>query len=238
VVPPSGPNQVWQLDFTEYETTRGGVWRISGCADDWAKAELGWHVSMTQNHRDAISAVELAIDEAETLLGHSLVEVLTDPLTGEIRPIALVSDNGPAFKADGFARFIDSRPEFIHIRTQRKSLQQNGVRERAVPPSLHRGSDTNEKRARTPATFLKRDTPAAVVGPCVATALPLPWANTTAPVAPDGRLRSPVSATSPSPTGTRQLSITGSCCHAPRVTPSVASAAAGPSAWIACSRLP
>jgi surface antigen len=25
VVPPSGPNQVWQLDFTEVETRQGGV---------------------------------------------------------------------------------------------------------------------------------------------------------------------------------------------------------------------
>ncbi len=56
VVPPSGPNQVWQLDFTEYETTQGGTWRISGCAGYWAKAELGWHVSLTQNHRDQVTA--------------------------------------------------------------------------------------------------------------------------------------------------------------------------------------
>ena len=33
VVPPSGRNEVWQLDFTEYETTQGGTWRIAGCAD-------------------------------------------------------------------------------------------------------------------------------------------------------------------------------------------------------------
>jgi transposase InsO family protein len=131
VVPPSGPNQVWQVDFTEYETTRGGVWRISGCADYWAKAELGWHVSMTQNHHDAISAIQLAIDEAERLNDMTLLEMLTDPVTGELRPIAVVSDNGPAFKATGFERFIDSRPELIHIRTRRKSPQQNGVRERA-----------------------------------------------------------------------------------------------------------
>ena len=43
----------------------------------------------------------------------------------------MVTDNGPAFKATGFARFIDSRAELIHIRTRRKSPQQNGVRERA-----------------------------------------------------------------------------------------------------------
>ncbi len=88
VVPPSGPNQVWQLDFTEYETTRGGTWRISGCADYWAKAELGWHVSMTQNHQDAITAIQLAIDEAERLNDTTLLELVTDPDTGEVRPIS------------------------------------------------------------------------------------------------------------------------------------------------------
>ncbi|MBA3844911.1 MAG: hypothetical protein H0X39_20245 [Actinobacteria bacterium] len=33
VVRRSGPNQVWQLDFSEFETTRGGIWRIGGVAD-------------------------------------------------------------------------------------------------------------------------------------------------------------------------------------------------------------
>jgi putative transposase len=131
VVPPSGRNQVWQLDFTEYETTGGGTWRIAGCADYWAKIELGWHISMTQNHRDAISAIEVAKTEAEMLLGRSLLEELTDQLSGEVIPIAVVTDNGPAFKATKFAQYIDSRPEFIHIRTRKKSPGQNGVRERA-----------------------------------------------------------------------------------------------------------
>ena len=133
VVPPAGRNEVWQLDFTEWETTMGGTWRIAGCTDYWAKVEFGWHVSTTQNHRDAITAVTLAITEAERLLGITLAEELTDPVTGEIRPIALVTDNGPAFKAKGFARFIDSRPELIHIRTKARSPGQNGVREREPP---------------------------------------------------------------------------------------------------------
>ena len=46
---PSGPNQVWQLDFTEFETTSGGTWRLAGCRDYWSKYELGWHVSPTAN---------------------------------------------------------------------------------------------------------------------------------------------------------------------------------------------
>ena len=28
---PSGANQVWQLDFSEFETTRGGTWRLARC---------------------------------------------------------------------------------------------------------------------------------------------------------------------------------------------------------------
>lgn len=129
LVPPSGPNQVWQLDFTEFETTRGGTWRISGCTDYWSKAELGWHVSMTQNHRDAISAIELALSEVERLHGNTLLDMVTDS-DGQVHPVTVVTDNGPAFKAHRFARYIDSRPELIHIRTRRKTPQQNGVRER------------------------------------------------------------------------------------------------------------
>ncbi len=86
VVPPSRPNQVWQLDFSEFETRQGGTWRIGGVADYWSKLERGWHVSTTQNHRDAIETVEQAISESERLTGHTLAELLTDPVTGEIRP--------------------------------------------------------------------------------------------------------------------------------------------------------
>ena len=71
----TGPNQVWQLDFSEFETRQSGVWRIGGIADYWSKLELGWHVSTTQNHRDAIETVEQAIRETEWLTGRPLAEV-------------------------------------------------------------------------------------------------------------------------------------------------------------------
>lgn len=131
LVPPSAPNQVWQLDFSEFETRHGGTWRIGGVADYWSKLELGWHVSTTQNHRDAIETVEQAINESGRLAGRPLAELLADPVTGEIRPIAVVTDNGPCFKSARFAAYIQRRPELIHIRTRRKSPNQNGVRERA-----------------------------------------------------------------------------------------------------------
>ena len=56
---------------------------------------------------------------------------MSDPDTGEVRPVALVTDNGPCFKSLRFAAFIDRQPELIHIRTRRNSPGQNGVRERA-----------------------------------------------------------------------------------------------------------
>ena len=68
-VEPTGANQVWQLDFTEFETTTGGTWRLAGCRDYWSKYELGWHVSPTANQHDAIAAIELALTEAARLAG-------------------------------------------------------------------------------------------------------------------------------------------------------------------------
>ena len=131
LVPPDAPNQVWQLDFSEFDTTTGGTWRIAGCADYWSKYEFGWHISPTANQYDAIAAVELAIVEAETLAGVPLLEQITNQGTGEIRPVVVVTDNGGPFRSDRFARFIDARPELAHVRTKIKSPGQNGVRERA-----------------------------------------------------------------------------------------------------------
>jgi transposase InsO family protein len=129
--PPTAPNQVWQLDFSEYETTAGGIWRIAGVTDYFTKYEHGWHIAPTCTGADAIAAVQIAISEAEHLAGRPLAQALTDPRTGQIVQIKLVTDNGPAFKGAAFARFIAGRTEFVHIRTRRRSPGQNGVRERA-----------------------------------------------------------------------------------------------------------
>lgn len=122
---------MWQLDFTEVETTRGGTWRIAACRDYWSKYELGWHISPTANQHDAIAAVELAILEAENLLGCTLLESMADPATGELlgRPVTIVTDNGGPFRSERFARFID-RPDLHHVRTRVRSPGQNGSRER------------------------------------------------------------------------------------------------------------
>jgi putative transposase len=129
--PPDRCNQVWQLDFSEYETTTGGTWRLAGVTDYFSKYEHGWHISPTCTGTDAIAAVELAITEAERLGGQPLASLLPAHQDGSPVRIRLVTDNGGAFKGTAFARFIASRPELLHIRTRAKSPGQNGVRERA-----------------------------------------------------------------------------------------------------------
>lgn len=123
-------NRVWQTDFTEYETSRGGTWRLSPVVDYATKVCLADPVSGTTAARDAIAAVEAAIAEAERLLGHSLLEDCIDRLTGEITPLTIVTDNGPAYKSTDFARFIAGRPELAHVRTRHHAPETNGVVER------------------------------------------------------------------------------------------------------------
>jgi transposase InsO family protein len=75
--------------------------------------------------------VRIAIAEAERRTGDvRLAEQPTDPATGQIRPIKLITDNGPAFKAATFAVFLASRPGLTRIRTRWRSPSHNGVRER------------------------------------------------------------------------------------------------------------
>lgn len=128
--PPSRRNRVWQTDFSEFETTAGGTWRITGVVDYAAKLCLACHANGTQTARDAVTVLEAAIAEAEQLLGHPLAEECTDPETSELHPLVIVSDNGPAYKSDRFQTFIASRAELAHVRTKHRSPETNGVIER------------------------------------------------------------------------------------------------------------
>lgn len=129
---PSGPNQVWQLDFSEFETTTGGTWRLAGCRDYWSKYEHPFHVSPTGNQHDAIDAIELALADYEAMFGHPLVEACpVDPETGELLPVVtIVTDNGGPFRSFRFESFIAAHPELHHVRTRVKTPGQNGSRER------------------------------------------------------------------------------------------------------------
>jgi len=128
--PPARRNRVWQTDFTEYETSRGGTWRLAPVVDYATKLSLAVPVSGTTAARDAIAAVRAAIDAAERLLGRPLLTDCLDPTTGELHPLTIVTDNGPAYKSTDFLAFIRSRPELRHVRTRHHAPETNGVVER------------------------------------------------------------------------------------------------------------
>jgi transposase InsO family protein len=132
VDPPTHRNQVWQLDFSEFETTAGGTWRLAGCRDYFSKYEHPFHISPTANQHDAIDAVELALADHEALFGRPLAEQCrVDEATGEVLPVVtIVTDNGGPFRSFRFESFIAAHPELAHVRTRVRTPGQNGSRER------------------------------------------------------------------------------------------------------------
>lgn len=75
--------------------------------------------------------MQIAIDEAEHVLGGNLIDDLpVDETTGQIIKIKLVTDNGLAFKSSRFASFVAGTGVLEHIRIKPRTPGQNGVRER------------------------------------------------------------------------------------------------------------
>jgi transposase InsO family protein len=130
VAAPVRRNRVWQTDFTEYETSRGGTWRLAPVVDYATKLCLAAPVSGTSAARDAIAALRAAFEAAERLLGHTIAEDCVDPETGELAPLTIVTDNGPAYKSTDFLAFIRARPWLAHVRTRHHAPETNGVVER------------------------------------------------------------------------------------------------------------
>ncbi len=127
---PTRRNRVWQMDFSEFDTAGGGTWRLAGLVDHATKVSLVVRVAGTTAARDACAALAEAIDNAERLTGRRLADDCLDPVTSELVPLVVVTDNGPAFKSIDFAGFIRARPWLTHVRTRHRSPETNGVIER------------------------------------------------------------------------------------------------------------
>ena len=128
--PPQRRNRVWQMDFTEFETTWGGTWRICCVVDYATKLVLAATVSGTCKARDAVVALRAAVERAEVLLGHELLGDCVDLMSGEVTSLRVVTDNGAAFKSDAFWRYVTGHPCLEHVRTRHYAPQTNGVVER------------------------------------------------------------------------------------------------------------
>lgn len=130
IVAPTRRNRLWQADFSEFETLGAGTWNLGGVVDYWAKVNLACTVSVTKTTTDAIAFFETALAEVEVLLGVDWVTELTDPDTGEIATLTIVTDNGSCFKSGGFAAWVASKRHIRHVRTRKKAPWTNGVIER------------------------------------------------------------------------------------------------------------
>lgn len=139
--PPTERNRVWQTDFSEFETTGGGIWRISAVIDYATKYCLAITVTPTSRGADALACLRLAVTEAQRALGlddlrddRGIMDILDDEGTviGHApAPISVVSDNGPCYRGKVFAvAFGGDDPLLRHVRTRVRSPQTNGVIER------------------------------------------------------------------------------------------------------------
>ena len=93
---PERRDRVWQADCTQFENTTGGIWRLYGVVDYATAVALACPVTTTQGATDLLGALQGAIDATETLLDRPLIEDCIDETTGEVMPLVLVTDNGPA----------------------------------------------------------------------------------------------------------------------------------------------
>ena len=130
VCPPGRRNRLWQGDFSEYETATGGRWNLGGVVDYWAKVNLACEATVRKTTSDAIAVFEAALADVEALLGVTWVENLTDPASGEIATLRLVTDNGSCFTSARFGAWVASKRHICHIRTRRRAPWTNGVIER------------------------------------------------------------------------------------------------------------
>ncbi|WP_338773904.1 integrase core domain-containing protein [Nocardia vulneris] len=138
---PERTNAVWQTDFSEFETSGGGIWRICAVIDYVTKYCLAITVTTTARGHHALKCLRLVVSEAEHVLGlddlrtdRGLAEVLA-PGAGAIgmapAPITVVSDNGSCFRGEVFkTAFAGTDPLLPHVRTRVRSPQTNGVIER------------------------------------------------------------------------------------------------------------
>jgi putative transposase len=94
---PRQRNRVWQLDFSEFETARGGIWRIRAVID--YLDDLG-----------ADRGVMDVVDADDEVIGAA-------PAAS-----AVVTDNGPCFGGVSFAdAFAGDDPLLGHLRTPVRS---------------------------------------------------------------------------------------------------------------------
>lgn len=99
---PTGPNQVWQLEFSEFETTSSGAWRLTGCRDYGSKYECPFRACSRRRTSSTRSTSHWP--DYQVMFGHPMLgDCPVDRETGALLPvITIVTDIGGPFRSFPF----------------------------------------------------------------------------------------------------------------------------------------
>lgn len=116
---PEGINQLWQVDFTEFQIPGYGTYYSTNILDYYSRYVLACLIRDSHTAGELIDAIKMAKAEAVSVLGENCFpdEVL------------LVSDQGPAMKSRRFRKYIDDSI-FRHVFARGHHPQTIGMLER------------------------------------------------------------------------------------------------------------
>ena len=100
---------------------------MDGTVDYWAKAALACRGATTQTGVDMIAAFEQAITSTEALLGKPLFSDCVDAAIGEVEPLVIATNNGPAMRSTVVVRWFRARPHLKRVTTRHEASETNGV---------------------------------------------------------------------------------------------------------------
>jgi putative transposase len=139
--PPTERNRVWQTDFSEFEITGGGIWRICAVIDYATKYCLA--ITITPTGRGSVRSPACAPpsprpNASSSSMTYAMTEANPNSWTKTAAiidvvpaPIAVVSNNGSCFRGEIYqTAFAGDDPLLRHVRTRVRSPQSNGVIER------------------------------------------------------------------------------------------------------------
>jgi putative transposase len=116
---PEGINQLWQVDFTEFQIPEYGTYYSTNVLDYFSRYVLACLLRQSHTAEDLIAAIDMAKQEAVRVLGE---ECFPDE-------VLLVSDQGPAMKSKTFRKYIQGSI-FRHVLARGHHPQTVGMLER------------------------------------------------------------------------------------------------------------
>lgn len=116
---PEGINQLWQVDFTEFQIRDYGTYYSTNVLDYFSRYVLACLIRDSHTAGDLIEAIEMAKREAISILGEYCFP----------EEVLLVSDQGPAMKSKIFRKYLQGSI-FRHVLARGHHPQTIGMLER------------------------------------------------------------------------------------------------------------